>query len=204
MVRDIWSNMNKLLTPLAVMLLALLAEREMHPYELYQLLISRGEDRLVKVRPGSLYHTVERLAADELIRPVGVDRAGNRPERTRYALTEAGARRLQARIAELLRSPVNEYPQFLVALDEAHNLPRDQVIGYLREYADAVEADLSEITAALEQAGTSTVPEAYWISWSYLLHTKRAELEWIRRLAERIETKELEWPDFPIHDLRRS
>ncbi|MFC7624787.1 PadR family transcriptional regulator [Microlunatus sp. GCM10028923] len=195
--------MSRQLTPLAVMLLALLAEREMHPYELYQLLISRGEDRLVKVRPGSLYHTVERLAEDELIKPVGVDRSGNRPERTRYALTETGARRLQARVADLLRAPVNEYPQFLVALDEAHNLPREEVIDHLREYAAAVEAELAEITAALEGAGGDTVPEAYRISWDYLLHTKRAELDWIRRLAYAIETKDLEWPDFPIHDLRR-
>jgi DNA-binding PadR family transcriptional regulator len=198
--------MEKQLTPLAVMLLALLAEQAMHPYEMFQTLVERGEDRLVKVRPGSLYHTVERLADAELIRATGVDRAGNRPERTSYALTDAGARRLQAQVAEMLRAPVNEYPQFLVALDEAHNLPRDQVIEYLGEYAAAVAADLAEISQALDRAGTSTVPEvyeAYWLSWSYLLHTKQAELDWISRLIERIKSKDLEWPKFPIHDLRR-
>jgi DNA-binding PadR family transcriptional regulator len=195
--------MGKQLTPLAVMLLALLAEREMHPYEMFQTLVERGEDRLVKVRPGSLYHTVERLADAELIRATGVDRAGNRPERTSYQLTDAGARALQERVAEMLRAPVNEYPQFLVALDEAHNLPRDQVIDYLGEYAAALAADLAAIDRALDRAGTSAVPEAYWLSWRYLLHTKQAELDWISRLIERIKSKELEWPKFPIHDLRR-
>ncbi len=185
------------------MLLALLAEREMHPYELFQTLVERGEDRLVKVRPGSLYHTVERLAEAELIRATGVDRAGNRPERTSYALTETGARLLQARVAEMLRAPVNEYPQLLVALDEAHNLPRDQVIDYLGEYAEALTADLATIEAALEHAGGRAVPEAYWLSWRYLLHTKRAELDWISRLIERIKSKELEWPKFPLALLRR-
>ncbi|WP_217428082.1 PadR family transcriptional regulator [Microlunatus speluncae] len=191
------------LTPLAVMLLALVAEREMHPYEMLQTMTERGEDRLVKVRPGSLYHAVERLAAAELIRATGVERAGNRPERTSYALTEAGARLLQARVAEMLRAPVNEYPQFLVALDEAHNLPREQVIDYLGEYAAALAADLATIDAALGRAGTQAVPEAYWLSWRYLQHTKQAELGWISRLIERIKSKELEWPKFPIHDLRR-
>ncbi len=195
--------MGKQLTPLAVMLLALLAEREMHPYEMFQTLIERGEDRLVKVRPGSLYHTVERLADAELIRAIGVERAGNRPERTSYQLTDTGAQVLQARVAEMLRAPVNEYPQFLVALDEAHNLPREQVIEYLGEYAAAVAADLAAITQALDHAGTGAVPEAYWLSWRYLLHTKQAELDWISRLIERIKSKELEWPKFPIHDLRR-
>jgi len=46
------------LTPLAISVLALLEERSMHAYEMYQLLITRHNDRLLKVRPGSLYHTV--------------------------------------------------------------------------------------------------------------------------------------------------
>lgn len=195
--------MSRQLTPLAVMLLALLAEREMHPYEMFQTLVERGEDRLVKVRPGSLYHTVERLAEAELIRTTGIDRAGNRPERTRYALTEAGLRRLQARVTEMLRAPVNEYPQFLIALDEAHNLPREQVIDLLSEYAAALATDLAEITEALDGAGVSAVPEVYWLSWKYLLHTKQAELDWVGSLIERIKSKDLEWPNYPIHDLRR-
>ena len=40
------------LTPLAVAALALLAEGPTHPYEMYQTLVQRSEDRLVKVRPG--------------------------------------------------------------------------------------------------------------------------------------------------------
>ncbi|GAB3745425.1 PadR family transcriptional regulator [Microlunatus parietis] len=195
--------MARQLTPLAVMLLALLAEREMHPYEMFQTLVERGEDRLVKVRPGSLYHTVERLAEAELIRATGIDRAGNRPERTRYALTEAGLRRLQARVTEMLRTPVNEYPQFLIALDEAHNLPREQVIDLLSEYAAALAAELAEVTESLDRAGVDAVPEVYWLSWKYLLHTKQAELDWVGSLIERIKSKDVEWPNYPIHDLRR-
>ena len=42
------------LTPLGLAALALLAERPMHPYEMYQTLVHRREDRNVKVRPGSL------------------------------------------------------------------------------------------------------------------------------------------------------
>ena len=59
------------LTPLAVAALALLAERPSHPYEMYQTLVQRSEDRLVKVRPGSLYHTVDRLEAHGFVRATG-------------------------------------------------------------------------------------------------------------------------------------
>lgn len=67
------------LTPLGITVLALLFERPMHPYEMYQLLIQRRDDRLVKIRPGSLYHTVDRLERQELVVALGTEREGNRP-----------------------------------------------------------------------------------------------------------------------------
>ena len=75
------------LSPMAIAALGLLAERPMHPYEMYQLLLEREEDRVLKVRPGTLYHAVDRLARDGLVRPLHTEREGNRPERTTYAVT---------------------------------------------------------------------------------------------------------------------
>ena len=106
------------LTPLAVSVLALLAERAMHPYEMYQLLLDRHEDELVKVRPGSLYHTVERLDGLGHVRACGTERSGNRPERTTYEITSTGRAALRWRLLEMLNAPVNEYPEFPVALSE--------------------------------------------------------------------------------------
>ena len=62
------------LTPLGVAALSLLVEEPMHPYEMYQLLIARHEDRLVKVRPGTLYHAVGRLEDQGLVTATGTDR----------------------------------------------------------------------------------------------------------------------------------
>ena len=78
------------LTPLGVAALSLLVEEPMHPYEMYQLLIARHEDRLVKVRPGTLYHAVGRLEEQGLVTATGTDREGNRPERTTYTISAAG------------------------------------------------------------------------------------------------------------------
>ena len=77
------------LTPLAISALALLNERSMHPYEMYQLLLERHEDRIVRVTPGSLYRTVDRLTADGLAEATGTGREGNRPERTTSAIPSA-------------------------------------------------------------------------------------------------------------------
>ena len=61
---------HRTLTPLALAVLRLLHERPMHPYEMHQLVRDRGTDFAIKVRAGSLYHAVERLA------PPRSDRAG--------------------------------------------------------------------------------------------------------------------------------
>lgn len=66
------------LTPLAVSVLSLLSQRPMHPYEMYSVMLERHEDELVKVRPGSLYHTVERLQRDGLVKSLGTDRPTGR------------------------------------------------------------------------------------------------------------------------------
>ncbi|MCB0891037.1 MAG: PadR family transcriptional regulator, partial [Propionibacteriaceae bacterium] len=110
------------LTPLGVMLLALLHEGDMHPYEMIRLLRLRHDDRLVPVTNGTVYHTVGRLQKLGLLAEQGVDREGNRPERTTYRVTEAGRNMVPEWVrAELPR--IDRPEQFRVALSEAHNLP---------------------------------------------------------------------------------
>jgi len=182
------------LTPLAISVLALLNERPMHPYEMFHLLIERHEDELVKVRPGSLYHTVERMAALGHVRATGTGRSGNRPERTTYEITSTGRAALRWRLLEMLNAPVNEYPQFPVALGEAHNLTSDQVVNQLRERASMLEADVVRTHELMGTARERGVPEAYWMTADYLATLKAAERDWILNLIHRLEHKELEWP----------
>ncbi|HEX3004054.1 MAG TPA: helix-turn-helix transcriptional regulator [Angustibacter sp.] len=182
------------LTPLAVSVLALLAERAMHPYEMYQLLLDRHEDELVKVRPGSLYHTVERLDGLGHVRACGTERSGNRPERTTYEITSTGRAALRWRLLEMLNAPVNEYPEFPVALGEAHNLPADQVVNQLTDRLQALDGELDRLTDLIDQARVDGVPEAYWCAADYLRAVQRAERDWIATLVHRLEHKELAWP----------
>jgi DNA-binding PadR family transcriptional regulator len=186
------------LTSLGVSVLALLCERPMHPYEMYRLLLDRHEDRMVKVRPGSLYHTVDRLADDALLAAAGTDRDGGRPERTIYRITPDGEGALRERIRTLLAVPVNEYPRFPVALAEAHNLPCVEVLDLLRARVERLDADLAEFDALLGLAAEHVTPEAYLLGGHYLREMVFAELGWLRRLVDRLERKELAWP----HDNR--
>src|SRR5688500_6704785 len=97
-------------TPLALSILSLLLDRPMHPYEMRVHLKERGHDQVIKLKGGSLYSTIDRLAAAGLIRAVETSREGRRPERTVYALTETGETEHLRWLRELIAEPVHEFP----------------------------------------------------------------------------------------------
>src|SRR5689334_18808562 len=105
------------LTTLALAVLRLLHERPLHPYDLHKVIRERAIDQVVKVRAGSLYHTVTRLHRLELIEPVQVGRAGRRPERTVYAITDTGREEYATNLKALIRWPEEEYPVFAAAVE---------------------------------------------------------------------------------------
>lgn len=181
------------LTPLAITVLALLNERDMHPYEMFQVLVQRRADRLVKLRPGSLYHTVDRLDRDQLVRVVGTARDGNRPERTLYAVTAAGRAALEHRIAEMLGTPVREYPQLPLALAEAHNLDRDAVIRLLRDRIGPLEVELDELDAIRDSHVSSGKPRVFWFAVDYLRAMVETEIGWLRTTLAEVEDGDLPW-----------
>lgn len=183
------------LTPLGIAALALLAERPMHPYEMYQLLIQRREDRVVKVRRGSLYHAVDRLRDQGLAAVRGTERAGNRPERTSYEITDAGRERLGSTIADILSTPVNEYPRFPQALGESHNLPQQEVTELLGARIALLQAELAEIEQLMAGAAARGVPRLYWVDVDYRATLLRTEISWLSATVADIASGALPWLD---------
>jgi DNA-binding PadR family transcriptional regulator len=187
------------LTPLAIAVLALLRERPMHAYEMYQLLISRQNDRLVKVRPGSLYHTVERLARHEYVRATGTERAGNRPERTTYEITPSGSDALTERVESGIEKFAYEYPLFPVMLSEAHNLDADDAVLRFRRRIEDLDHWLTDVDRVVAGARATNVPEPYWMAADYVRGQVVAERAWLTKTIERIESKDLEWQPRKTH-----
>src|SRR5688572_13214455 len=102
--------------PLGLAVMALLQERPMHPYEMAATLRERVKEQSIKLNYGSLYTVVAALQRAGLIVARQTVREGARPERTVYALTEAGGRELRSWMRDLLSTPVKEYPHFEAAL----------------------------------------------------------------------------------------
>jgi DNA-binding PadR family transcriptional regulator len=183
------------LTALGVAALALLVERPMHPYEMYQTLVQRSEERVVKVRPGSLYHTVDRLAASGLVRATGTEREGNRPERTTYEITERGSLALSGRVAEILGTPVNEYPEFPLALGEAHNLPVESVIQLLKNRVSLIRADIADLDDGIRSIQAKQLPRKYWLNVQYTRALSDVEASWLESLIHDLESGGISWTE---------
>ena len=116
---------------LALAVLSYLTQRPMHPYELGRTLREHGDERSIKFNHGSLYMVVGQLAKAGLIAEQETVREGQRPERTVYALTDAGREEFHEWLRELLAEPRHEYPQFVAALSLVAALPPDEVVELL-------------------------------------------------------------------------
>lgn len=183
------------LTPLAVLVLGLAVERPMHPYEMFQTLVERREDRFAKLRPGSLYHTVNRLHDQDLLLISEVRREGNRPERTVYSITDEGKAALSRNIADMLAEPADEYPALYLALAEAHTLGRVEVIELLGQRLHAMRIRLKAIDVDVSLAAARDFPEMFSLDAGCRRATLAAQIEWIEKLRDRLGTGELMWLD---------
>lgn len=184
------------LTPIAVMAMALLREDDMHPYEMIRLLRHRRDDRMVAITNGTFYHTIARLQRAGLIDEVGSDRDGNRPERTTYTLLPAGAEAVRAWLrAELPR--VDRPIEFRVALAEAHNLERGEVIDLLQQRAAELDADYAEHRTGLAEARAGGVPAQYLIEVERQEALLAAETRWLHQTIDRLSDPGYAWGGDP-------
>ncbi|MGW0810474.1 PadR family transcriptional regulator [Nonomuraea sp. NPDC002799] len=172
--------------------LALLTVRSCHPYELHRMIVDTHKDYITGL-PRSLYHAVERLVRDELIVPVGTGRAGRRPERTVYEITDEGRGELAARLRRLLEQPGSDRRTFVAAVSLMGCLPLHEAQRALRGRAATIEGVLAGMEAHLRAAAESGLPAILMLEVEYEQALHSAELAWIADVLERLDKGELDW-----------
>jgi len=165
----------------------LLAERPMHPYEMKSTMKERGHDQVIRLKGGSIYDTVERLESGGFIQAQATSREGRRPERTVYAITEAGRDEIMAWLRELLAQPVNEYPQFGAALAFVAALDKHEVVRLLKLRMALLDGQAAGEDKQLKSFMEMGLPRLFLVEGEYAVAMKRAEWDWIRQLVDDIE-----------------
>ena len=167
---------------LALALLALLAPgRPMHPYEMAIVLRKTGKERDMRIKWGSLYTVVANMEKHGFIEATGSDRDGRRPERTVYAITDAGRDELRDWLRELVAVPEPEVPRFEAALSVISVLGPDEAVDLLRRRLAALE---ESIRADREELAGYPVPRLFLLEGEFALAMREAEAAWVRRLIE--------------------
>jgi DNA-binding PadR family transcriptional regulator len=180
---------------IALTVLSLLREEPMHPYQIERVIRERHKSwAMGKTR--SLYHAVDHLLADGLVEPLEISREGKRPERTVYAITEAGREEQQTWLADLIQSPAPEHPLFLVALSFIASLPSTAALNGLRIRAVALEGQIAGVEVWVRALNQELrLPRAVTIEAELMLALQRAELTWVRSVVAEIESGKLHWDE---------
>jgi DNA-binding PadR family transcriptional regulator len=173
--------------PLALAVLVLLFERPMHPYEIAATLRMRNKGGSIKLRYGSLYTVIDSLAQVGLIQAKETVREGKRPERTIYAITPSGVKRMREWMCELLGTPVKEYPQFEAALSLLPAVPPEEALALLEARVRRLGEMSEELRAAVELA-VKHVEALFLVENDYRLSLIDAERQFIEGLIQRIKT----------------
>src|SRR5439155_12689507 len=145
----------------------LAAGRPMHPYEMAGMLRRTGKDRDIRIKWGSLYTVVQNLDKHGFIEATSSDREGRRPERTVYAITDAGRAELRDWLRELVGEPQHEYPHFVAALSLISALPPSEVLALLRQRLIRLAAQRAEIQAIIDNTLAQGVPRLFLIEEEY-------------------------------------
>jgi DNA-binding PadR family transcriptional regulator len=180
-------------SPLALSVLELLDEEPMHPYEMATRMRIRHHDEFIRLNFGTLYHTVEVLERNGWIVPLEREKEGRRPERTIYQLAEAGREVLKGTLADLLRRPQKEYPQFAAGLMFMHHLPAEDAAGHLRERAEALDGKIAKFEIVLSELLREGVSRLSLIEVEHKIAMLDAERTWVRKLEGEISSGKLEW-----------
>ena len=187
------ANKRKVGNPLALAVLSYLTMKPMHPYELSRTLRDNGDARSIKFNHGSLYMVVQQLAKAGFIAEQETSREGQRPERTIYAITDAGRREVHDWLSELIGQPDHEYPHFVAALSLVAALPPSEVVPLLRTRLGALAEQRAETQGMIDNSLSQGVPELFLVEEEYRLALLDAESAFVDQLIIKITDPETGW-----------
>ncbi|GGF13120.1 PadR family transcriptional regulator [Subtercola lobariae] len=181
-------------SPLALVVLGLLAERPMHPYLMFQLIQQREKTSIVNVsQRNSLYQVINRLVKAGLAAPDTTEREANRPERTVYRITDDGTETVHRWLREMLATDNPEFPQFAAALSMLALLSPDDAQKALTARLEQLDAKLRTITGSLAYAASIGLPRLFLLDDDYRLTLLRAEIAWVKAQVTALAAGDLTW-----------
>ncbi|MEV0898875.1 helix-turn-helix transcriptional regulator [Actinoplanes sp. NPDC049802] len=170
---------------LGLHVMATLLAGPLHPYEIAAHMRTRNKEQDLDIRWGSLYTVVQNLEKHGFIQATETVRAGRRPERTVYRLTDAGREEMKDWLRELVGHPAREFPRLKTALSVIGVLPPDEVIELLEQRLSVLTVENDSQRSTLRGAAHE-VPRIFLVEAEFQLAMREAEAAWIERLLKEL------------------
>jgi DNA-binding PadR family transcriptional regulator len=178
---------------LALAVLSYLTREPMHPYELGRTLRDHGDARSIKFNHGSLYMVFQQLEKAGFIVALETTRDGQRPERTVYALTDAGRDEVRDWLRELVEVPQHEYPHFVAALSLIAALPPGEVVDLLEGRLRRLAEQRAEMRDQVDRTLAGGLHPLFLVEEEYRIALLDAEALFVERFIEEINHPETGW-----------
>jgi DNA-binding PadR family transcriptional regulator len=167
-----------------LLILGLLAEMPHHGYELEVIIEERSMREWTQIGFSSIYYVLGKLEKNGLIS--GEDPA-NPTAKKRYNLTDLGKEVLIKETLSALTTVQPTYPSLLLGLLHLAILSRDQVLGALQDRRDSLSQEMNRMEGIHFQQ--QPLPDYVDAVFDYSLSQLKAELDWLTRTLEYMETK---------------
>ncbi|HZE39312.1 MAG TPA: helix-turn-helix transcriptional regulator [Stackebrandtia sp.] len=172
-----------------------------HGYMVKRELMSWGVQDWAKIRTGSIYHALKRLAADDCLEVVSTEQVDGRPARTSYRITAKGEKEFHSTLREKLWGMEFTVDPFWVAWSFFPTLTPREGAAMLRNRASLLRETHTEVAKFLEVAQSGNparetfLPEHVRESLVFKQETLELNIRWCERLAKRADAGELNFGD---------
>lgn len=137
---------------------------------------------------GAIYSTLRRMHDEGLVRVVRSEREGQLPERTIYAITEAGRKELSILRASMLRDVVVRADPFDLAFACSADIPTRDLLDLIADRTATLRTRISSLEH-LRVSSAAHLDTRDELLFDHLLLRLRADLTWHEDLASTLSAE---------------
>ncbi|WP_379128176.1 PadR family transcriptional regulator [Paenibacillus sp. sgz500958] len=166
-----------------LVILGLLLERNMHPYEINIVMKERAIDRITKLQMGSLYYAVDKMAEEGHIEAVEVISSPDRPDKTIYRITDKGKTLFEQLVLQLFKKNDEIFHPLYLAVAMSRHVDQGKIEKLLAERIRETEHKLNLAYQVYEEHIAIVPRSALHLIYGKYEHI-HTELRWLKRLYE--------------------
>jgi len=165
-----------------LVILGLLQRRPLHGYEIKHVIEDHMGD-WTSIAFGSIYFALKKLTEEGMLEVIATERAGNRPSRTVYAVTDAGREEFLRLLREVWGKAERQYFTIDIGLFFMDVLSPEEILRHLEARLDELNRTLEYLDRhRAESMANPHVPHRARFIFDHSQAHLKAELAWTRAL----------------------